>query len=59
MEEYNKTKLFVSCQYGIVVLYCEQDKPEYVSEMEGEDDTDVNWVQFVSVLTDLLAEFTV
>ena len=40
MEDYNKTKLFVSCKYGIVVLYSEQDKQEYVSENESEDDTD-------------------
>jgi hypothetical protein len=57
LEEY-KTKLFVSCKYGIVVLYCELDKPEFVSGNEGEDDTDGNSVQFVSVRTDLLAELT-
>jgi hypothetical protein len=57
MEDYNKTKLFMPCKYGIVVLYCEWDKPEYVSENEGEDDTDDNSIQFVSVLADLLAEF--
>jgi hypothetical protein len=56
--EYNKTNLFVSYNFGIVVFYCELDKPEFVSENEGEDDTDGNSVQFVSVLTDLLAELT-
>jgi hypothetical protein len=58
MEEYNKTKLFVSCNFGIVVLYCKLDKPEFVSENESEVDTDGNSVQFVSVCSDLLAELT-
>ena len=59
MEDYNNTKLFVSCKYGIVALYSECDKPECVSDNEGEDDDDDdNSVQFVSVLTYLMAEFT-
>ena len=57
-EDYNKTKLFVSCKYGSVVLYCELDIPEFVSENECEDDTHGNSVQFVSVRTVLLAELT-
>ena len=48
----------MSCNFGIVVLYCVLDIPEFVSENEGEGDTDGDSVQFVSVRTVLLTELT-